>query len=123
MSLSTLAMILHHLDLPAGRLARPGTNRAPIPRRLVGACRIDTAAYAEQLARPGAGGLEGRCSFSYWPCGVTVLLPLKLYPVLVNAALLGVFAYSLISPPSMIERFARIREPDLPAGPLAILDG
>jgi uncharacterized membrane protein len=43
-----------------------------------------------------------------------VLLPLKLYPVLVNAALLGVFAYSLISPPSMIERFARIREPNLP---------
>src|SRR5262245_25488864 len=44
-----------------------------------------------------------------------LLLPLKLYPVLVNAALLGVFAYSLISPPSMIEHFARIREPNLPA--------
>jgi uncharacterized membrane protein len=42
------------------------------------------------------------------------LLPLKLYPVLVNVALLGAFAYSLISPPSMIERFARMREPDLP---------
>jgi uncharacterized membrane protein len=41
-------------------------------------------------------------------------LPLKLYPVLVNVALLGVFAYSLISPPSIIERFARMREPDLP---------
>jgi hypothetical protein len=42
-----------------------------------------------------------------------VLLPLKLYPVLVNAVLLSVFAYSLISPPSMIERFARIRKPNL----------
>jgi uncharacterized membrane protein len=42
------------------------------------------------------------------------LLPLKLYPVLVNAALLGAFGYSLIFPPSMIERFARMREPDLP---------
>jgi uncharacterized membrane protein len=43
-----------------------------------------------------------------------LLLPLKLYPVLVNAALLSVFAYSLIFPPSMIEHFARSREPNLP---------
>lgn len=41
-------------------------------------------------------------------------MPLKLYPVLVNAVMLGVFAYSLISPPSLIERFARLKEPDLP---------
>lgn len=44
-----------------------------------------------------------------------LLLPLKLYPVLVNAVLLGVFAYSLFFPPSMIERFARMSAPDLPA--------
>jgi len=43
------------------------------------------------------------------------LLPLKLYPVLVNGAMLGAFGYSLIFPPSMAERFARMREPDLPA--------
>ena len=43
------------------------------------------------------------------------LLPLKLYPVLVNATLLGAFGYSLVYPPSMIERLARMREPDLPA--------
>jgi uncharacterized membrane protein len=43
------------------------------------------------------------------------LLPLKFYPVFVNAALLSAFIYSLIVPPSMIERFARLREPDLPA--------
>jgi uncharacterized membrane protein len=42
------------------------------------------------------------------------LLPLKLYPVLVNAAMLIAFGYSLIFPPSMVERFARLREPDLP---------
>lgn len=44
-----------------------------------------------------------------------VILPLKLYPVLVNGALLGVFAYSLVFPPSVVERLARMREPDLPA--------
>jgi uncharacterized membrane protein len=43
------------------------------------------------------------------------VLPLKLYPVWVNAAMLGIFGYSLISPPSMVERLARIGEPDLPA--------
>jgi uncharacterized membrane protein len=61
----------------------------------------------------------------WWLAGMLVLLilavwthgwlALRLYPVLVNAALLGVFAYSLIFPPSMIERFARMNEPDLPA--------
>ena len=41
-------------------------------------------------------------------------LPLKLYPVLVNAALLVVFALSLWKPPTVIERLARLRHPDLP---------
>lgn len=42
------------------------------------------------------------------------LLPLKLYPVLVNAMLLAVFLASLRHPPSAIERLARLREPELP---------
>lgn len=41
-------------------------------------------------------------------------LPLKLYPVLVNMALLGAFALSLWRPPTVIERLARLRHPDLP---------
>lgn len=41
-------------------------------------------------------------------------LPLKLYPVLVNVAMLCVFSYSLIHPPSMVERFVRLHEPELP---------
>jgi uncharacterized membrane protein len=47
------------------------------------------------------------------------LLPLKLYPVLVNAALLAAFTYSLASPPSMIERMARLTEPNLPPAAIA----
>jgi uncharacterized membrane protein len=42
------------------------------------------------------------------------LLPLKLYPVVVNSAMLGAFFYSLVVPPSMVERIARLREPELP---------
>ncbi|HEX5755704.1 MAG TPA: hypothetical protein VFY12_05070 [Arenimonas sp.] len=41
-------------------------------------------------------------------------LPLKLYPVLVNAMMLCTFLVSLRYPPSAIERLARLREPDLP---------
>jgi uncharacterized membrane protein len=41
-------------------------------------------------------------------------LALKLYPVLLNAAMLSVFTYSLFVPPSMVEQFARRCEPDLP---------
>jgi uncharacterized membrane protein len=37
-------------------------------------------------------------------------LPLKLYPVAVNAALLGVFAGSLWRGPPVVERLARLRE-------------
>lgn len=44
-----------------------------------------------------------------------VWMPLKLYPVLVSGVMLGVFSYSLISPPSLIERIARLNDPNLPA--------
>lgn len=37
-----------------------------------------------------------------------------LYPVIINAGLLGVFAYSLRRGPSAIERLARLEEPQLP---------
>ncbi|MFG6489686.1 hypothetical protein ACG04R_23620 [Roseateles sp. BYS78W] len=42
-------------------------------------------------------------------------LPLKLYPVLVNFALLAVFGLSLWRGPTVVERIARLQEPDLDA--------
>ncbi|WP_240433603.1 hypothetical protein [Solimonas sp. K1W22B-7] len=47
------------------------------------------------------------------------VLPLKLYPVLVSTALLLVFGISLWHPPSIIERLARLREPQLPPSAVA----
>jgi uncharacterized membrane protein len=41
------------------------------------------------------------------------------YPVLINLILFVLFGYSLIYPPSVIERIARLREPDLPASGVA----
>lgn len=46
-------------------------------------------------------------------------VPLKLYPVVVNLALLSVFAASLRHGPSAIERLARLREPELPPAAVA----
>ncbi|HEX4081058.1 MAG TPA: hypothetical protein VHX61_19520 [Rhizomicrobium sp.] len=41
-------------------------------------------------------------------------LSVRLYPVFMNVAMLAAFALTLRRPPSMVERFARIFEPDLP---------
>lgn len=46
-------------------------------------------------------------------------LGIRLYPVVVSFSMLALFSYSLIKPPSMIERFARISEPDLPIEAIA----
>lgn len=91
------------------------------PRLLAGVLVL--AAVLRILAM--GGGNAGR----WWLLGALLLavlavwknawMPLKLYPVLINVVLLGVFGYSLIAPPSLIERFARMQEPDLP--PYAVL--
>lgn len=39
---------------------------------------------------------------------------LLVYPVLVSATFFTLFAYSLVHPPTVVERLARLREPDLP---------
>ncbi len=45
--------------------------------------------------------------------GFDQLLAVKAYPVALSLSLCAVFTYSLIHPPTMIERFARLVEPDL----------
>ena len=39
---------------------------------------------------------------------------LLLYPASMSASMLIVFGATLFNPPTMVERFARLREPDLP---------
>ncbi len=46
-------------------------------------------------------------------------LPLKLYPALVNGVMLAVFGWSLLHPPTVVERIARLREPQLPPSGVA----
>lgn len=81
------------------------------------------------LARLVVLRLRGRPSFAGaylgWLCAGGVLLAafsfflddagaVRYYPVLVNAALFTVFGASLVRPPPIVERIARLREPDLP---------
>lgn len=68
-----------------------------------------------RVARWSVAGALVLVAIAVWS---NALLPLKLYPVLINCAMLAVFGYSLVSPPSMIERMARLRSPDLP--PVAV---
>lgn len=74
--------------------------------------------------------LGGAAAWQRWALVLTALLalaalagdaalPLKLYPVAVNAALLGAFGLSLWRPPSLVERIARRREPALPPAGVA----
>ncbi len=53
----------------------------------------------------------GYCVFAMW---VNQLDALLFYPVLVNGLMLLIFGWSLFSPPSLIERLARLQHPDLP---------
>ena len=50
----------------------------------------------------------------FLPVGLVLLISLRFYPVLVNLVMLGLFSWTLLFPPSLIERLARLKEPDLP---------
>jgi uncharacterized membrane protein len=86
------------------------------PRWLAGILLVAVAARvpALKLSRVARWSAFGALALAACAVAANALLPLKLYPVLVNAALLAAFGYSLAAPPSMVERLARLREPDLP---------
>lgn len=49
--------------------------------------------------------------FAIWSDGLATL---RFYPVIANAAMLLLFAWTLFCPPSLVERIARVQHPDLP---------
>jgi uncharacterized membrane protein len=77
---------------------------------LAAATRLPSLAIS-RAARWSALGALALAASAVW---ANAMLPLKLYPVLVNVALLAAFGYSLAVPPSIVERLARLREPQLP---------
>ncbi|MGO4281714.1 hypothetical protein [Cupriavidus sp. RAF20_2] len=84
------------------------------------------ALVALALLRAGTSRQAGWRAMAVLAAGLALIvlasdhaLPLKLYPVLVNVAMLGVFGWSLRHPPSLVERMARLREPNLPPSGVA----
>jgi uncharacterized membrane protein len=86
------------------------------PRWLAGLLLLTAATRLPALKASAAARWMGAAALALVALAVcaNAVLPLKLYPVLVNAALLAAFGASLVSGPSMVERLARLREPDLP---------
>jgi uncharacterized membrane protein len=54
-----------------------------------------------------------------WNAGLAVMA----YPVVISLTVAGIFGGSLLWPPSIVERFARRREPDLPPVAIAYMRG
>jgi uncharacterized membrane protein len=76
--------------------------------------------------RAGVAGQPGWRVLAMVACGLAVIvavsgsaMPLKLYPAVVNATMLGLFAWSLWRPPTVVERIARLQDPELPPGGVA----
>jgi len=71
--------------------------------------------------RAGVAGQPGWRLLAMAACVLAVIvgmtgsaMPLKLYPALVNATMLALFAWSLWRPPTIVERIARLQDPALP---------
>jgi uncharacterized membrane protein len=78
-------------------------NFRSVKRFAAGYSRIDAIVFFTLLLLSGAGALSND------------ELMLKLYPAAINLASLVLFGFSLVFPPPIVERLARIGEPDLPA--------
>lgn len=85
------------------------------PRWLAGLLLLAAATRlpALKLSRAARWSVAGVMLLAAVAVWANLLLPLKLYPVLVSCAMLAVFGYSLLYPPSVIERMARVREANL----------
>lgn len=82
---------------------------------LAAATRLPTLKLSN-IARWSVAGAILLAAVAVW---TNMLLPLKLYPVLVSCVMLAVFGYSLRFPPTAIEHLALLRQPIL--HPLVVL--
>ncbi len=114
----TLGLTLLTLAYPV--LVYFGLNHQIEPRwlaLLLVAISLMRAAFGrERVWLVAACGALVLAAFSFWG---NQAMPLKLYPVLVSLTLLCVFSISLVYPPTVIERLARLHEPELPAAGVA----
>lgn len=86
------------------------------PRWLAGLLLLAAATRLPALRLSGVARWSVAGALVLVACAIwsNLLLPLKLYPVLVSAAMLAAFGYSLTTPMSAVERMARLRGEDFP---------
>jgi uncharacterized membrane protein len=113
-----LTLTLRNAVLAAVTLAYPAAVYWGLGRfepRWIAFALIAVAAVRVGSARAGVG--RGAAVVTLVLAACTLLgnaaLPLKLYPVLVNGVMGVLFAWSLARPPTVIERIARLRRPQL----------
>lgn len=75
-------------------------------------CKLNRRIARQAWGKPLTIAGVAYCGFVIWS---NTAISLRFYPVVVNAVLLAIFAWSLQAPPSIIERLARLQVPDLPA--------
>lgn len=102
---------LQHFEARAVALVLLAALLLRMPSRINGFLqRLGWRALAPGIALVAAGAL-------LWRSNDPVLV--LLYPVAVNVVMLVTFFASLIRPPSIVERIARVSEPNLPAAAVA----
>ena len=91
-------------------------NGAIAPRWLAAVLLLTVAARLPGLKAGAAARWLGPAALALAALAIAAdaMLPLKLYPVLVNLGLLIAFGRTLGQPESFVERLARVREPNLP---------
>ncbi|MBV8249511.1 MAG: hypothetical protein JO200_13790 [Comamonas sp.] len=114
---ATWALLVLTLLYPLGVYAALGH----VPAHWLAAALVLLALARAWSSRQGfwvlvAAGAAMLALASWWQGDARAV---KLYPVLVNAVLLAVFGWSLRRPPSVVERVARLQQPDLPAAAVA----
>lgn len=111
--LAGLALVLYPAAVYLG-LSRWGAQ--PLAFILMGVAILRWLA-SRRLGQPignGAWLVLAAVAIAAFTLGTGSAMGLKIYPIIVNAFMLILFAHSLWQPQSMIERFARLREPELP---------
>ncbi|KXS53608.1 MAG: hypothetical protein AWU57_2011 [Marinobacter sp. T13-3] len=69
--------------------------------------------------RSGWWWLTACVALTAWSWFQQSVVGVKFYPVVMSVGLLAVFIWSLVFPPTVIERLARLKEPDLPPSGVA----
>ncbi len=110
LALYPIARLRRHRPLRAERRRRPCSRPSAWRGSWFSSCRGRPAFGGASLVLVCVGGIL-LAAVSYWRGSTVAVL---YYPALVNAALLVVFAASLFRPPSVVERIARLRDPELP---------